>query len=135
MEVKTYKNLDARETGYFNFATGEAVSADGTWDVSFAHTTIAVKNTAQIIETGFDELTVAPASGYKADTHDKKAIPTGSGNGWYDYSIFRHSITPLPDKVIVIKIADNQYVKVEILSYYKDLKGDSSYYTFRYAFL
>lgn len=135
MEIKTYNNLDARETGYFNFSTGKVVSPDETWDISFAHTTVAVKNIAQVVDSGFDELTVAPTDGYKADTQDKKAIPTGSGNGWYDYSIFKHSITPLPDKVIVVKTSDNRYVKITILSYYKDFHGDSGYYTFRYAFL
>ena len=135
MEIKTYNNLDARETGYFNFSTGKTVSSHDIWDVSFAHTTISVKNTAQVIEAVFDELTVAPESGFKADNDDKKAIPTGSGNGWYDYSFLRHSITPLAKKVILVKTSDNQYVKVEIVSYYKDLHGESSFYTFRYAFI
>lgn len=132
-EIKTFKNLDAQETAYFDFSKGAATLDKNQWDISFNKTTIEVKNGGQVIAKNFDELKSAPKEGYIADS--KKAVPAGSGNGWYKYSMMDHSINPLPGKTIVVKTSDHRYVKVEILSYYKDQNGDSGYYTFRYQFI
>jgi hypothetical protein len=69
---------------------------------------------------------VAPKTGYL------NVLEKGSGNSWYEYDMLSHSITPLPQKTIVVKLASGKYVKLEIQSYYKDGKGDNGYYTFRY---
>ncbi len=134
-ESKIFKNLNAKETTYFSFASGNVATEKDAWDLSFNHTTIEVKNEAQLLDKNFDAVENAPKNGYQKDGSNKKAIPTGSGNGWYKYSMFDHSINPLPGKVIIVKTSDNRYVKVEILSYYKDMDGASGYYTFRYQYI
>jgi hypothetical protein len=74
----------------------------------------------------------------------------GSG-GWYTYTgttaTPNHAILPIAGKILVIKTADNKYVKLEIISYYKgnpdtttatfaDLatRPASRYYTFRFIY-
>jgi hypothetical protein len=132
-KIKKVENLSAKPGSWFSFAKDKEVAETEAWELSFNSTTIAINQgvEAQILEVAFDELTSVPQSGFSADS--KKAIPPGSGNGWYKYSMRDHSITPLPGKVIVVKTLSGTYVKVEVLSYYKDLNGDSGYYTFRYA--
>ncbi|MBK1441523.1 HmuY family protein, partial [Parapedobacter sp. ISTM3] len=97
-EVKTVSNIDASaKTAYFSFATGKEV-AEGSqdWDIAFNRTTILVNGgssgkggaTALLLkDTSFETVTTAPESGFKADTESEKAIPTGSGNGWYEYDM------------------------------------------------
>ena len=68
------------------------------------------------------------------------AIPTGSGNGWYNYNPTTHVISPIAGKVIIVKTNDGKYAKVEILSYYKDApenptqESEYRYYTFNYVY-
>lgn len=159
LEVKTYSNLDADaqtvKTGkytLFNFATGSLVSnadsATGKWDIGFKSTTIIVNGgtsgpgsvSAKIVSGVFDELTTAPTEGFVSDAAGSYAIPTGSGNGWYNYNGATMIITPIAGKILVFKTADSKYVKMEILSYYKDapanpdISSPSRYYTFRYVY-
>ena len=165
--VTEVKNLYAKGNNYqfFNFTAADTVavtdSATVKWDIAFKGTTILVNGggtsgvstvTAQVITgTSFDGLAAAPASGYLYDGQvgTKKAIVTGSGNGWYLYNSINnappHSITPITDRAIVVKLADGRYVKLQILNYYLgapqniptsgnvEYDGIGSYYTFRYT--
>ena len=122
-------------------------SASLKWDIGFNSTTIITNGgvsgmgtTGLQIYTGlFDNLTEAPEAGYKQDASGAYAIPTGSGNGWYNYNSTTHVISSIPGRVIVVKSSDNTYAKIEILSYYKDAPASptsdnvSRYYTFRYV--
>jgi hypothetical protein len=137
---------------FFSFATGEVVansdSATTKWDLGFRSTTLLVNSGTSgpgqggaLIFTGtFDELTEAPAEGYATDSAPSYAIPTGSGNGWYNYNGATMTITPIPGRIFVIRTADGKYAKIEILSYYKDApatptsSSQSRYYTFRYMY-
>lgn len=144
-DVKTIQNLNASKgVVYFNLATGKEVppdkAASADWDLSFAKTTISVNSakaniTAQVTTPGFESLTKAPAAGYKKDSEEGKAIPTGSGNGWYNYNMEDHTIEPIIDRTIVIKGQDKKYYKLQVISYNKDGKAfePSGYYSFRYA--
>lgn len=137
-EVKTINNLDASSrTAYFNFTTGKEVAdVSGDWDVAFDRTTILVKSQAALLkDTSFDKVTKHPATGFKADSDQEKAIPTGSGNGWYEYDMASHSINPLPGRVIVVKTSAGKHVKLEILGYYNKENHNSANYSFRYSFL
>lgn len=125
-------------------------SASDKWDVAFNKTIIIVNGGnsgpglgGALIHTGvFDDLATAPADGYKSDNTSSKAIATGSGSGWYNYSgAPNHVITPIPGKVLVIRTAEGKYAKVEIISYYKDAPlvlasqdPSSGWYTFRYVY-
>lgn len=144
-EVKTIQNLDASKgVVYFSLATGKEVPADkaasAEWDLSFAKTTIAINSakanvTAQVASEGFEKLAKAPAAGYKKDSEEGKAIPTGSGNGWYNYNMEDHTIEPILDRTIVIKGQDKKYYKLQVISYNKDGKAfePTGYYSFRYV--
>jgi hypothetical protein len=85
--------------------------------------------------TSFDKVTTAPADGYIEDSAQAKAVPPGTGQGWYLYDMTNHTVNPAPGRIIVIKTASGKYAKVEILNYYKNGDGEPGYYTFRYAFI
>lgn len=128
-------------------------SATTKWDIGFRSTTVIVNGgtsgpgqaQAQVMTGIFDELLIAPETGYASDAAPVYAIPTGSNNGWYTYTgstgTPTNSILPLAGKYIAVKTADGKYAKVEILSYYH---GNPSltdiptkpgrYYTFRYIY-
>jgi len=140
----------------FSFETGEAVanadSASTKWDIGFRGTTIILNGgtsgpgeaQAQILTAIFEEVKEAPESGYNSDNSPNFAIPTGSGNGWYNAAGGGPSsptiITPIPGRIIVIKTATGRFAKMEILSYYKDAPASptgtepSRRYTFRYVY-
>lgn len=163
VESNTIESLEALgENGqytFFSLRTGQIVSrsdsASTNWDLAFNGTTILTNSDisgpgsggAIILDSSFSGVTIAPSEGYNTDTNELLAIPTGSGNGWYNYNFTTHKITPLPDKTIVIRTADgNHYAKLQIISYYKDnpdLANEeyqnnseaypSRYYTFDYV--
>ncbi len=140
----------------FSFETGEAVvntdSATTKWDIGFRGTTIILNGgtsgpgdaQAQILTAIFEEVTEAPETGFSSDSSPNFAIPTGSGNGWYNAAGGGPSsptvITPIPGRIIVIKTATGRFAKVEILSYYKDAPASPTgfeparYYKFRYVY-
>lgn len=137
---------------FYSFVTKGTVpytdSASTKWDVAFCGTNILVnggssgpgQGQAQVVTGLFSELTTAPATGYKADAATGKAIPTGPGNGWYNYNSTTHLITPIAGRVIALKTALGKYAKLEITNYYKDAPAapsisiPSGYYSFRYVY-
>ena len=164
VEVNTVADINADgQYAYFSLRTGELIdaadSASTNWDIAFNSTTILVNSGvsgpgsggAIILDVPFESVSMAPSEGYAVDGEETLAIPTGSGNGWYNYTGPQgnppHAVFPLPDKTIVVKTADgNHYAKFEIITYYKgnpDTSSDEfvnnpfgreeSYYTFRYA--
>lgn len=140
----------------FSFESGATVSNSDSvttkWDIGFRGTTIIVNGgtsgpgsaQAQIVTGIFDEVTEAPETGYASDNGTTYAIPTGSGNGWYNAAGGGPSsptiITPIAGRVIVVKTATGRYAKLEILSYYKDAPASPTgteparYYTFRFVY-
>lgn len=167
VEVKMAEDIPANPDGghgqpveytFYSFVDGEIVEDSNStdWDIALGGTTILVNGgssgpgatQAQIIDDIFSEVNEAPESGYTYDDEDGSglAIPTGSGNGWYQYAGHpTHKIEPIAGKVLVFKNEDKgYYAKMEIISYYKgnpDLsqytdgqpEEDSRYYTFRFA--
>jgi len=135
---------------FFSFKTGAVASSDSAttkWDIGVRATTIITngggsgsgQGGAVVISGIFDEIKEVPASAtFAQDTKTTFAIPTGAGNGWYNYA--NGIITPAAGKVILIKTADGKYAKVEILSYYKGAPTTPTttdvarYYTFRYVY-
>jgi len=167
LESKLVTNLHAPRNGgpndpsgpftKFNFATGEITTDDNSWDVAFRATTILVNGgnlvgfadepartgqAAGYVATGtLDDITNVNTSLLKQDAQGETAIPTGSGNGWYIYDHATYTVSPIPGRVLVFKTHDGKYVKMEILSYYKDapqnpdpMNDESKYYTFRYVY-
>lgn len=166
LQVQTASNLMPASSGttatgqpatpkhhaFYNLAASKEVpytdSASTKWDIAVRGTTILVnggtsgpgKGSAQVVDGLFAELAEAPRTGYKQDAATAKAIPTGSGNGWYNYNSTTHLITPIAGKVIMLQTADGKYAKMEVVSYYKDAPAaptatsTSGCYTFRYLY-
>lgn len=146
---------------FYSLSEGEIVadedSASTNWDLGFSSTTVLTNSGssgpgqggAVILDIPFEEVDMAPSEGYNVDSDSQLAIPTGSGNGWYKYTGDnepKRAILPLPEKTIVVRTANANYAKVEILSYYEgnpdtstdefantETRPDGRYYTFRYV--
>lgn len=138
---KTEKNLDAKsKTTFYSLEAGKIVKETEKWDLAFNNTAIKINSkqnvSAQILSnTTFDKVIKAPENGYKKDNQSSSAIPTGSGNGWYNYDMATHALSPIPGKVILVKTASGKHIKLEILSYYFDEEdyNETGFYTFKYA--
>ncbi|TKS57274.1 HmuY family protein [Mesohalobacter halotolerans] len=169
VESTTISNLHAPQEGgqgqpvsgtftKFDFETGQETNSDTDWDIAFRGTTIAVNGGTEtgttdeplrtsdagvtIVNGTFEDITeVTEDIEFDQDGQDGFAIPTGSGNGWYNYDFATNILSPIPGKIIVVKTSDGKYAKIEILSYYEDAPSDIDpfedaprYYTFRYAY-
>ncbi len=121
------------------------------WDIGFAGTTIitnsGVRGPGQggaivLKDVDFNSIKEAPETGYKIENSlTDLAIPTGSGNGWYNYNPQTHVVSPIPGRVLIIRTADGKYVKMQIISYWKGnpqpidpFTHKERYYTFRYVY-
>src|SRR5690606_14916260 len=166
LEAVLVENLHApadqmdRETGeiigqssyqYFSLEENKLVpSVDGNWDIGFKGLSIIVNSgisgevnaEAAIVQGVFEQYNAVPESvELKTDTQAGLAIPSGSGNGWYNYNMTTHLVSPQPGNILIVKTNGGKYVKMEILSYYKDnppmnevnLTTPSAYYTFQYV--
>lgn len=167
LETKTFSNLYAPQTGgqgqpvggaftKFSFSQNATVT-DDSWDIAFRGTTIIVNGgsaigitdepsrtgngAVSIVINTLDAVTTIPdVSSFAQDATNTYAIPTGSGNGWYNYNATNNLITPIAGKIFVVKTHDGKYAKMEIISYYRDAPATpdatalSRYYTFRYVY-
>ena len=142
---------------FYNFETKAIVantdSATNKWDIGFRATSIIFNSgisgpgsvEAQMVNTIFTEMRQAPDAGYKKDATGNLVIPPVSGQGWYNYTGPTGNpvnvILPVPGRILVVKTNSGKYVKMEILSYYKDnppvstlrQESPSRFMTFRFA--
>jgi hypothetical protein len=143
-----------RHHTFYSFATGAEVpytdSASTKWDLAFRGTTVLINGGTSgpgqggaIVATGtsYDAQTTAPTTGYAVDGATAKAIPTGTGNGWYNYSSTTYVVSPIADRVLLIRTALGKYAKLQIQNYYRNAPATpnaftdlSGYYTFRYSY-
>ncbi len=147
-DFTTGQIIEENEFVYFSFKQEGIVAQNEAWDIAFKGTTIIVNSgihgntqaAATVVTGTFSDITEIPnVNDLKTDTDIINAIPTGSGNGWYNYDPATHAITPIPGRILLIKTNDGKYAKMEILSYYKDATttpttDDYSYYTFNYIY-
>jgi len=167
LETKTFSNLYAPQTGgqgqpvggeftKFSFSQ-DAIVTDDSWDIAFRGTTIIVNGgtaigitdeptrtgngAVSIVSNTLDAVTSIPnASTFNQDGTNTYAIPTGSGNGWYNYDGATNLVTPIAGKIFVVKTHDGKYAKMEIISYYKDAPANpdatslTRYFTFKYVY-
>lgn len=141
----------------FDFESGMQTMSESEWDIAFRTTTIIVNGGSKFLDEEPERTGNAGAYIYNGaingvslaydeliqqDSELGYAIPSGSGNGWYNYSGEpNHIISPIPGKTIVFRTRDNRYAKIEIISYYLDapnnpnaMDNESRYYTFNYFF-
>lgn len=144
--------VTAGEFTYYSLTENTVISASeaGTtkWDIAFKGTSIIVnggssgpgQGAGQVVSSLFSEVTTAPESGWVQDSESGFAIPSGSGNGWYNYDPQTHAITAIPGRVLLIRTADGRYAKVSIVNYYKGLPdvpestSESRFITFDFVF-
>jgi HmuY protein len=141
---------------FFSLERNEAVavsdSATNKWDIAIRSTTILTNGGTSGPALGgafvqravsFDTYaTISKDSTFRTDlnTTPAYAIPTGSGNGWYNYNATTNIISPIPGNIIIVRTATGKFAKLEILSYYKDAPTTptptdvSRYYTFRFIY-
>lgn len=136
----------------FSFEDNQLVPAvGGNWDVGFKGTNIIVNSGVSgsgrarggLLNGIFDELNELPSSlVLREDTQAALAIPNVSGEGWYNYNSANFTVSPIPGRILVFQTNNGKYVKMEILSYYRDappmeqvnaFTTPSAYYTFRYV--
>ena len=151
-------NVVNRETGdiiqenpfvYFSLENNAQVQLSDPWDIAIKGTTILVNGgisgngnaRAALMDGAFDELTEIPADlVFKQDTQESLAIPSGSGEGWYNYNFMNHTVSPIPGRILLIQTHGGKYAKVEILSYYQGnppmeevtRMTPSAFYTFQF---
>jgi hypothetical protein len=148
----TGQPLAAKHYTFYSLADNKQIaytdSSTTKWDVAFRGTTILInggasgpgQGGAQVYTGLFADLITAPTTGYNVDAAAAKAIPTGSGNGWYSYSSTTNVVTPIAGRVLAIRTALGKYAKIEIQSYYQNAPtaptsaNPSGYYTFRYVY-
>lgn len=134
---------DATREGwsYFDFSRGAVVDdPEGTnWDLAFRRHSIIVNGgpgftgRGGVLETTvpFDSLTTAPADGYVANRVRGDTVNTVTED-WYEYSWMSHILRPKPT-TYVVRTADGNYAKLELLSYYC-LGAIAGCVTFRYVY-
>jgi hypothetical protein len=148
----TGQPIAAKHYTFYSLADGKQIaytdSNSTKWDVAFKGTTILInggasgpgQGGAQVYTGLFADLVTAPITGYSVDGAAAKAIPTGSGNGWYAYSSTTNVVTPIAGRVLAIRTALGKYAKMEIQNYYQNAPAAptsanaSGYYTFRYVY-
>lgn len=167
LQTKTFTNLYAPQTGgqgqpvggaftKFSFSQNTTVT-DDSWDIAFRGTTIIVNGgtaigitdeptrtgigAVSIVSNTLNAVTTIPNhETFVQDATNTYAIPTGSGNGWYNYNSTTNMITPIAGKILVVKTHDGKYAKMEIISYYKDAPANpdattpTRYFTFNYVY-
>lgn len=109
----------------FSFKNGAGVSsadsASNKWDFAMRFEKIFVNSHAsgpgnaavQILDQPFDDVKLAPESGYAYDTTATQLAVKGSD--WYVYNSANHTFAPKAGKTFVFRTADEKYTKMEIL--------------------
>lgn len=143
LAVDTVRNVNAipaETNGHYAFYSFDekslipsSDSATTRWDIAFRATSVIFNSGAsgpgtasvQLIDAIFDNVAELPTAGYKQDAAGQLAITAASNQGWYSYTgptgTPAHAILPIPGKVFAIKTNKGNYVKMEILSYYRDM--------------
>jgi hypothetical protein len=131
--IKTFNPEQGDTMTYFSLRENKVIDksrANTTeWDICFHRTSIYVNqgyrgpgNGGAFVLRGVDFETLAElpkdSTFYEEKSETERAIPIGSGKGWYNYNHSTFEITPIPGVVLAIRTADGKYAKVKILSYY-----------------
>lgn len=134
LNINTFKPETGDTMTYFSLRENKVIEASKAstteWDICFHRTNIYVNQGFRgpglggafvLKETDFETLEELPADSiFNSEVSATvRAIPTGSGKGWYNYNFEKMEITSIPGVVLAIRTADGKYAKVKILSYYE----------------
>lgn len=127
---------------FFNLTSAMAVPAEaaafGGWDIAFQGTNIQINGSAQYVNVPYDSLFQAPDAGYLSSESGPVALPTSSEERWFNYNFDTHEISPVPNRIVLIRTKEGNFAKLEILNYYKTEFSATGpaviprYYSFRY---
>lgn len=107
-----------------------ADSISTAWDLGIRGTSLIVNGgtsgpgdgAAVLLPIPFDAVTTIPDDSLFIADGDRPcprgaatAVCSGSGNGWYVYA--DNGVQPIPDRTLVVRLADSGVVKVRFLSY------------------
>lgn len=93
-----------------------------------------------IVEAPYDQVHTAPGD----DVFENKGVAgvgwdSGSGYGWYFYSLSNHIAVPVRNRTFIVKTATGKFAKLALLNIYKgnppvvtDLFWPAPYLTFKY---
>ena len=142
----------------FDFETGAETTDANAWDVGFRGTSIIVNGGTSLgtadepartgnaavyflEEEAFAGVTEVDESLFAQDSASGYAIPTGGGNGWYNYDPVGNLIIPRSGVVLVFRTTEGKFAKVDITSYYQNAPDNpdstvdaARYYTFDYVY-
>jgi len=123
-------------------------SASTAWDLGFRGTTVIVnggtsgpgEGRAVLLDQPFEAVLEAPPDGLLLADGERPcagggayAVCTGSGNGWYLYA-GNGIVKPLPDRTLVVRLAEGGYAKVRFVDYaIAGAPPASRRYTFEHA--
>ncbi len=142
----------------FDFGTGKITESETDWDIAFRYATILVNGGAKagydseperngnisvyIAKDSFEELKTVDTNKFKQDSKGNLAISDDviGQQGIWSYNIEKHILLPIPGRVLVFQTSKGNYVKMEVLSFYKDAPQQPQtadknygYYTFKYS--
>ncbi|MFD2553604.1 HmuY family protein [Sphingobacterium tabacisoli] len=119
-EVVAVKDLNGLDKGgvYFSLEKNRETEENSTdWDIKITGTTIGFGNGAvgQLVEGVLDSYHTAPTEGYS------NSGITGNNTYYVNtlYNAPQHAILMKPGVLILVKTSKGNYVKLEMLSYYK----------------
>jgi hypothetical protein len=112
--------IDARDEGdwrFFSFAQGRLTPPDSAgWDLAFRRYHVIVSGAALRVDSAFEALAEAPATGYVATAMGRDTV-NAAVDRWYRYSIFSHLLEPASASY-AIRTRDGHFAKIQFLSYY-----------------
>lgn len=123
----------------------EVSEGDQGWDLGFSRQRVKLNGGVSgeagvevaIVEAdSLKEVTEPPATGFVTDLvddDDENAEPEYAFDAWFDYDSTSHVLTPKP-LVFVVRTTEEQYVAIEILSYY-DEAGSSGLFSLEWKYL
>jgi hypothetical protein len=111
-----------------NVAVADDARTDDNWDIIINGVEVHANRSGTILEATFDSVSAAPEEGLKAGP-----MKTSSGDGWYNYDMNDHVITPKPERTLVIELTDGTFAKLEITGYNHRISDEPRYVSFRYV--
>ena len=152
--VYTFDAATLENWSFFDFSRGSVVSdvenfKDAElWDLAFRRGKIAsngggtnkngIVEVASLKTTDFDSVTSVPEGAkYSKDTRTSAGADPKNVNldNWYSYNFMDHNLKSYK-KVLIIKTAEGNYAKMQLISYYceKDEKKLTGCYTIKYVY-
>lgn len=117
---------------FFDLDTGETVddSLSAAWDIGFSRTNI-ISNYGngggiQVAEVSYSDVKTAPTSNYVNTTSEASA-------SWYNYNAQTFTVEVLDNRTIFVRTPDNNYAKIEMVSYYHSETEEPRFFTFFYT--